>query len=453
MFNKVLVANRGEIALRVINACKELGIPTVAVYAEPDAQSLHVRFADEAVCIGPAHPASSYLNIPSVISAAEITRADAVHPGYGLLAENPSFADVCETCGITFIGPSPEVIRLGADKVRTRRRMEALGIRILPGSDGAVDTLEQAEAWAERIGYPVLVKPLAGSGGYGMRAAGTKDELYSAFEGARLESQASFGSDEVFIEKLIPNARHIEFQVLVDKHGSAVSLGDRECSIQRRHQKILEESPSPALSSAKREEVGIAAERIMKEIGYTNLGSIEFLMDEHGCLYFLELTTSIQLEHPVTEMVTGIDLVKSQILVARGAQLEEIVPPRISLRGHSIECCIHAENPTDFKPSSGKILAFNVPGGTGVRADLGCYYECVIQPGSDPLIAKLIVHGSTREEALQRMSRSLDMFIIEGVQTSLPLHRRLLADPAFRSGKYNENLLSRFCPQAAMSYS
>ena len=451
MFNKVLVANRGEIALRVINACKELGIPTVAVYAEPDAQSLHVRFADEAVCIGPANPSSSYLNIPSVISAAEITRADAVHPGYGLLAENPSFADVCETCGITFIGPSPEVIRLGADKVKTRRRMESLGIRILPGSDEPVENFEQAAEWARRIGYPVLVKPLAGSGGYGMRAAECADELEEAFEGARVEAQAAFGSEEVYLEKLIPNARHIEFQVLVDKYGSAISLGDRECSIQRRHQKIVEESPSPALNEAKREEIGISAERIMKEIGYTNLGSIEFLMDEQGCLYFLELTTSIQLEHPVTEMVTGIDLVKSQILLARGTRLEEIVPKRISLRGHSIECCIHAENPTDFKPSSGKIQAFNVPGGTGVRTDLSCYYECVIQPGSDPLIAKLVVHGSNREEALQRMSRALDMFIIEGVQTSLPLHRRLLADPAFRSGKYNENLLGRFCSQSALA--
>lgn len=452
MFKKVLVANRGEIALRVINACKELGIPTVAVYAEPDAQSLHVRFADEAVCIGPANPAQSYLNIPSVISAAEITCADAVHPGYGLLAENPSFADVCETCGITFIGPSADVIRLGSDKVKTRRRMEALGIRILPGSDEPVETVEQAAEWAERISYPVVVKPLAGSGGYGMRAAGCPQELEAAFEAARAESQSTLGSEEVYLEKWIPNARHIEFQVLVDKHGAALSLGDRECTIQRRHQKILEESPSPALSELKREEISVAVERIMKEIGYSNLGSIEFLMDEQGCLYFLELTTSIQLEHPVTEMVTGIDLVKSQILLAGGTRLEQIVPKRISLRGHSIECCIHAENPTDFKPSSGKIQAFNIPGGTGVRTDLGCYYECVIQPGSDPLIAKLIVHGSNREEALQRMSRALDMFIIEGVQTSLPLHRRLLADPAFRSGKYNENLLSRYCPQAALSH-
>lgn len=452
MFKKVLVANRGEIALRVINACKELGIPTVAVYAEPDAQSLHVRFADEAVCIGPANPAQSYLNIPSVISAAEITRADAIHPGYGLLAENPSFADVCETCGISFIGPSAEVIRLGADKVKARRRMEALGVRILPGSDGAVENAEQAAEWAERIGYPVLVKPLAGSGGYGMRSAASREELESAFELARSEAQSAFGTDEVYLEKLIPNARHIEFQVLVDEYGSAVSLGDRECSIQRRHQKIVEESPSPALDDAKREELGAVVERIMKEIGYSNLGSIEFLMDEQGSLYFLELTTSIQLEHPVTEMVTGIDLVKSQILLAGGSRLEQIVPRPISIRGHSIECCIHAENPTDFKPTSGKIQSFNIPGGTGVRTDLGCYYECVIQSGSDPLIAKLIVHGGNREEALQRMSRALDMFIIEGLQTSLPLHRRLLADASFRSGRYNENLLSRFCTQAALTH-
>ncbi|MSO21273.1 MAG: acetyl-CoA carboxylase biotin carboxylase subunit [Acidobacteria bacterium] len=450
MFNKVLVANRGEIALRVINACKELGIPTVAVYAEPDAQSLHVRFADEAVCIGPANPTSSYLNIPSVISAAEITRADAIHPGYGFLAENPSFADVCDACGITFIGPSPEIIRLSADKCKTRRRMESLGICILPGSDGAVETVEEAAEWAGRIGYPVLIKPLCGAGGFGMSAATSADELESAFETARRESQAAFGCDEVFVEKLIPNARHIEFQVLVDQHGSAISLGERECSIQRRHQKIVEESPSVALDAAKREEVGRAVERIMTEIGYTNLGSIEFLMDEQGCLYFLEMTSSIQLEHPVTEMVTGIDLVKSQILVATGAPLGDIICKPIKLRGHSIECCIHAENPTDFMPSSGKIQAFNVPGGTGVRADLACYYECVIQPGSDPLIAKLIVHGSNREEALQRMSRALEMFIIEGVQTSLPLHRRILADPAFRSGRYNENLLDRFCAKPSL---
>ena len=444
MFKKILVANRGEIALRVICACKELGIRTVAVYSEADAHSLPVRFADEAVCIGPPRPSSSYLNIPSVISAAAITSADAIHPGYGFLSEDANFAEVCETSGITFIGPSPELIRLMGEKSNAREKMKESGLPVLPGSDGVVRSAEEAAEWAAAIGYPVLIKAAAGGGGRGMRIAQFSAEIAPAFEAARREATQVFGSDDLYVEKLIPNARHIEFQVLVDHAGKALHLGERECSVQRRYQKILEESPAPSVRPEARRKVGGLIESVLSRIGYTNAGTVEFLMDEQGELYFIEMNTRIQVEHPVTEMVTGIDLVKSQILLAGGASLSEIAGGEILLRGHSIECRINAEDPATFAPSSGRIASFHVPGGTGVRVDSAAYPECFVHPYYDSLLAKLIVHGRNRQEALSRMSRALEMFIVEGVQTTIPLQRRILADPDFIRGNYNLRFLERY---------
>jgi len=444
MFKKILVANRGEMALRVICACKELGIQTVAVYSEADAHSLPVRFADEAVCIGPARPSASYLNIQSVISAAAITGADAIHPGYGFLSEDANFAEVCQTSGVTFIGPPPEIIRLMADKSAARKRMNEEGIRVLPGSEGIVASMDEAAEAARAVGYPVLLKAAVGGGGRGMRAAREPDELREAFEAARREAMQVFGSEDLYLERLIPNARHIELQVLVDQSGKALHLGERECSIQRRHQKILEESPSPGLRPDKRRKIGTLVERALSSIGYTNAGTVEFLMDERGEMYFLEMNTRIQVEHPVTEMVTGIDLVKSQILLAAGAPVPEISAGELCLRGHGIECRINAEDPVTFGPSSGRITSFHVPGGTGVRVDSASYTECFVHPYYDSLVAKLIVHGRNRQEALSRMSRALEMFIVEGIQTSIPLHRKILADPDFIRGSYNIQFLERY---------
>ena len=444
MFRKILVANRGEIALRVICACKELGIQTVAVYSEADAHSLPVRFADEAVCIGPARPSASYLNIQSVISAAAITSADAIHPGYGFLSEDTNFAEVCETSGVTFIGPSPELVRLMGDKSGARRRMKKEGIPILPGSEEVVGSAAEAAEWARTIGYPVLLKAAAGGGGRGMRIAREPAEIAAAFEAASREAMQAFGSQELYVEKLIPNARHIEFQVLVDHSGKALSLGERECSIQRRHQKILEESPGPSIRAETRHQIGAQMERVLSRIGYTNAGTVEFLMDEQGDLYFIEMNTRIQVEHPVTEMVTGIDLVKSQILLAAGAPVPEIAQEKFCLRGHSIECRINAEDPATFAPSSGRITSFHVPGGTGVRVDSAAYTECFVHPYYDSLLAKLIVHGRNRQEALSRMSRALGMFIVEGVQTSIPLHQKILTDPDFLRGDYTVHFLERY---------
>lgn len=451
MFKKILVANRGEIALRVMCACKELGIQTVAVYSEADAHSLPVRFADEAVCIGPARPSASYLNIPSVISAAAITSADAIHPGYGFLSENANFAEVCETSGITFIGPSPELIRLMGDKSKARAKMKEAGLPVLPGSDEVVRRAEEAAEWAAAVGYPVLIKAAAGGGGRGMRIAQTSAEIASAFEAARREAEQVFGSNELYVEKLIPNARHIEFQVLVDHSGKALHLGERECSVQRRYQKILEESPSPTVRPEVRRKMGALVESVLSRIGYTNTGTVEFLMDEQGQLYFIEMNTRIQVEHPVTEMVTGIDLVKSQILLAAGAPLSEIAGGEIHLRGHSMECRINAEDPATFAPSSGRIASFNVPGGTGVRVDSAAYTECVVHPYYDSLIAKLIVNGRNRQEALSRMSRALEMFIVEGVQTTIPLQRKIVADPDFIRGNYNLHFLERYQSRPALA--
>jgi acetyl-CoA carboxylase biotin carboxylase subunit len=449
MFKKILVANRGEIALRVICACKELGIRTVAIYSDADAHSLHVRFADEAICVGPARASASYMNVPSVISAAAITNADAIHPGYGFLSEDANFAEVCETSRITFIGPSPELIRMVGDKNNARQTMQQAGVPVLPGS-GVVTSEEAAAEEASTLGYPVLVKAVAGGGGRGMRVARDRKELTAAFHAARREALQAFGSGELYLEKLITNARHIEFQILVDNYGEAAHLGERECSIQRRYQKILEESPSTAISAEKRRQMGGLLEKVLSRFGYSNAGTVEFLMDENGNLFFIEMNPRIQVEHPVTEMVTNCDLVKSQIQIAAGARLSEITSKPVSFSGHAIECRINAENPETFVPSPGRVTSFHVPGGTGVRVDSATFTECVIQPYYDSLIAKLIVRGRDRQEAISRMSRALEMFIVEGVQTSIPLHEKILADPDFIRGTYSTNFLERYQSRPAM---
>ena len=449
MFKKILIANRGEIALRVICACKELGVKTVAVYSDADRNSLHVRFADEAICIGPPRSSESYLNIPAVISAAEITNVDAIHPGYGLLSENANFAEVCESSHIKFIGPPPEVIRLMGEKEKARQAMKKAKVPILPGSDGVIASAEEAREWATQIGYPVIVKASAGGGGRGMRVIRNESELEGSFNSAQSEAAAAFGNGNLYMEKFIERPRHIEFQVLGDSHGRVISLGERECSIQRRHQKLLEESPSTRVTPELRAEIGQGLEKSLSEIGYVNAGTVEFLMDEDGSLHFIEMNTRIQVEHPVTEMVTSLDLVKSQILLATGAKITEIIPKidRKGQRGHAIECRINAEHPEKFTPSAGKIKTFHIPGGLGVRVDTAAYAEGVIPPYYDSLIAKLITFGKDRPEAIMRMQRALEMFIVEGIHTTIPLHRRILADEEFRAGnidtKYVERLLAR----------
>ncbi len=428
--------------MRVICACKELGIPTVAVYSEADRYSLHVRFADEAVCIGPARSSESYLNVAAIISAAEITGAEAIHPGYGFLAENPNFAEVCETCKLTFIGPSPEAIRLMGDKNQARKRMAELGLPVLPGTE-VLGSEEEALRAAEKIGYPVMVKASAGGGGKGMRIVNSAEQLPTLLQMAQTEAEASFGSSAVYLEKYISSPRHIEFQVMADQQGKVIHLGERECTIQRRHQKVLEESPSTQIDAETRQEMGLKVIRALREIGYTNAGTVEFLMDENRKLYFLEMNARIQVEHPVTEMVTGLDLVKMQIQVAAGLPLP-VAGDTVGLRGHAIECRICAEDPETFVPSAGKITGFHVPGGTGVRVDTAAYAESVIPPYYDSLIAKLVVHAKDREEAVQRMSRALEMFIIEGISTSIPLQEKILADKDFRAGKFDTQFLNRF---------
>jgi acetyl-CoA carboxylase, biotin carboxylase subunit len=442
MFKKILIANRGEIALRVICACKDLGIRTVAVYSEADRLSLHVRFADEAVCIGPPRSSDSYLNIASIISAAEVTDAEAIHPGYGFLAENANFAEVCETSKIKFIGPRPEVIRLMGDKDRARKTMADLGLPILPGSD-ILQTEAQAFEAAEKIGYPVMVKASAGGGGRGMRVVPSKDDLPQAFSTARAEAEAAFGSPDVYVEKYIASPRHIEFQVMGDDHGKVIHLGERECTVQRRHQKLLEESPSTQIDEETRTRTGHQVVEALKQVGYTNAGTVEFLMDENRNLYFLEMNARIQVEHPVTELVTGQDLVRQQILIAAGERIL-IEGETLSLRGHAIECRICAEDPETFAPSAGKIVGFHVPGGTGVRVDTAAYAESIVPPFYDSLIAKLIVHGKDRVEAMNRMARALDMFVVEGISTSIPIHQKIMADPDFRAGRFDTHFLARF---------
>ena len=444
MFKKILIANRGEIALRVICACKELGIRTVAIYSDADRNSLHVRFADEAICIGPPQLAQSYLNIPAVISAAEIANVDAIHPGYGLLSENANFAEVCETCHLKFIGPPPEVTRLMGEKEKARQTMKQAGIPILPGSEGVIASPEEALEWARTIGFPAIIKASAGGGGRGMRVIRSEDELSGLFSAAQAEAAAAFGNGDLYMEKFIERPRHIEFQMLADSFGSVVSLGERECSIQRRHQKLLEESPSLPVTPQLRKQIGEKLASTLANIGYTNAGTVEFLMDEDGRLHFIEMNTRIQVEHPVTEMVTDIDLVKAQILIASGEKLSSIVPPQIEHSGHVIECRINAEHPEKFTPSAGKITAFHTPGGTGVRVDTAAYAEAIIPPYYDSLIAKLITHGKDRQEAMSRMARALEMFIVQGIYTTIPLHQRILADKEFQQGKFDTNFMARF---------
>ncbi|HEX6894249.1 MAG TPA: acetyl-CoA carboxylase biotin carboxylase subunit [Bryobacteraceae bacterium] len=447
MFQKILIANRGEIAVRVICACKDLGIKTVAVYSEADRHSLHVRFADEAICIGPAKSSRSYLDIPSVISAAEITNVDAIHPGYGFLSENADFAQVCETSEIKFIGPKPDVTRAMGLKQHARSLMRDCGVPILPGSEGILKTPEEALETAAGIGYPVMLKASAGGGGRGMRVVREPGELPGLLSQAQQEAQASFACSDIYMEKLIEAPRHIEFQVLADEHGNVEILGERECSIQRRHQKLLEEAPSPAMTQPLREEMIARLRDAMRHIGYTNAGTIEFLMDETGKLYFIEVNARIQVEHPVTEAITGIDLVKSQILIAAGHRLPEIIPQPVVIRGHAIECRINAENPDNFTPSPGRITGFNLPGDIGVRVDTAAYTDYVIPPYYDSLLAKLIAYGHNRREAIARMRRALEMFVVEGIYTTIPVHQRIMQDPDFIAGLTDTTFLQRLKPE------
>jgi acetyl-CoA carboxylase biotin carboxylase subunit len=443
VFKKILIANRGEVALRIIFACRELGIKTVAVYSEADENSLHVRFADEDVCIGPARSADSYLNVPAVISAAEITGADAIHPGYGFLSESAYLAEVCEACHIKFIGPDPQVIRLMGDKARARRVMKKAGVPILPGSDGPIDTEDKALKFAKEIGYPVIVKATAGGGGRGMRVVRAAGELSHAVKAAQREAEAAFGVGELYLEKYVESPRHIEFQILGDHHGSVVHLGERECSIQRRHQKLIEESPSPALSEKMRRKMGGIVIDAAKAVQYTNAGTFEFLMDPDGRFYFMEANTRLQVEHPVTEMVTGVDIVKEQIRIAAGERLS-FKQSEVTFTGHSIECRINAEDPETFVPSPGVIHVFSVPGGPGVRVETLAHSDCTISPYYDSMIAKIIVHGRDRQEAIARMRRTLEMTVIEGIKTSIPLHLRVLSDPEFVAGKLSTSFMDRF---------
>jgi acetyl-CoA carboxylase biotin carboxylase subunit len=443
MFRKVLIANRGEIALRIICACKDLGIKTVAVYSEADRHSLHARFADEAICIGPAKSTRSYLDIPSVISAAEITNADAVHPGYGFLSENPQFAEVSTACNLKFIGPPAAIIRRMGMKHEARQVMEEAGVPILPGTKGVIKSSEEGLATAEQIGFPVMIKAAAGGGGRGMRVVRDASEFSGALAQAQTEAAAAFGSGDMYMEKLVERPRHIEFQILADEHGNVEVLGERECSIQRRHQKLVEESPSPAVSPDLRRRIGDRLKDAMRAIGYTNAGTVEFLMDEDGSLYFMEVNARIQVEHPVTEMVTGVDIAKSQILVAAGYPLGDILPSAISLCGHAIECRINAEHPETFAPSPGRITGWNVPGGAGVRVDTAVHSDAIIPPYYDSLIAKLITWGRDRIEAIARMRRALDLFVIEGVHSSIPLHQRILEHPDFAAGNLDTGFLAR----------
>ena len=448
MFRKILIANRGEIALRIICAAKELGIQTVAVYSEADRNSLHVRFADEAVCIGPARSTQSYLNIPHVISAAEITNVDAIHPGYGFLSENANFAEVCEASHITFVGPPSSAIRLMGEKDHARREMASAGVPIIPGTEGVVADEGAAGKTVKEIGFPLMIKAAEGGGGRGMRVVRSPEELIPAFRTARAEAEQAFGSPDVYMERLIERPRHIEFQVLGDRHGQVMHLGERECTLQRRHQKLVEESPSTALDSETREKLGAKVVQALEKIGYSSAGTVEFLREDSGSLYFIEMNARIQVEHPVTEMVSGVDLVKAQIRLAAGERLEDVVGP-VEFRGHALECRINAEDPDTFAPSAGRITAFRVPGGPGIRVDTAAYTDAVVPPYYDSLIAKLVAHGKDREEAIARMRRGLEMFVVEGIKTSIPLHRRILEDPDFLAGQFDTHFLERFVAVAA----
>jgi acetyl-CoA carboxylase biotin carboxylase subunit len=443
MFKKILIANRGEIALRVLWACKELGVKTVAVYSEADASSLHVRFADEAVCIGPPRNIDSYLNIPAIISAAEITGADAVHPGYGFLSESAYLAEICEACNLKFIGPGPQAIRLMGDKSRAKKAMMKAGVPVVPGSNGVVPDEEKAVRVARDIGFPVILKASAGGGGRGMRIVRSSGDLAQAYRAAQAEAQAAFGVPDVYIEKYVEGPRHIEVQVMADSKGNVVHLGERECSIQRRHQKIIEEAPSTVVSPRLRKKMGRTAVEAAAAVQYVNAGTIEFLLDGDGSYYFMEMNTRIQVEHGVTELVTGRDLVKEQIHVATGEPLS-FSQKEIRIEGHAIECRINAEDPDTFVPSPGTIRHFHPPGGPGVRVDTFAHEGCDVSPYYDSMIAKLMTHGRSRTEAIARMKRSLEMMVVEGISTSIPLHQRILEDPDFVAGRFDTRFMERF---------
>ncbi len=440
MFKKVLIANRGEIALRIIRACRELDIQTVAVYSEADRESLHVRFADDDVCIGPPPGKDSYLKIPRLIAAAEITGADAIHPGYGFLAENAEFAETCRASGITFIGPTPEQIRVMGDKASARRAMSEVGVPIVPGTPGPVEDVEDALDFAREIGFPVIIKAAAGGGGKGMRVARDPDDFARSFQLARSEALSAFGNGDVYVEKFLERPRHVEFQILGDTHGNVIHLGERDCSVQRRHQKLIEEAPCPVMTPDLRERMGEAAVRGAKAINYVGAGTIEMLLDEDGSFYFMEMNTRIQVEHPVTEMLTGVDLVKEQIRVAAGLPLSVTKTPE--LRGHVIECRVNAEDPSrNFQPSPGKIETFHQPGGPGVRIDTHAYAGYTVPPFYDSMIAKVIVQGNTREEALKRMQIALESFVIEGIRTTMPFLARVMQHPGFQAGQVHTKWL------------
>ena len=442
MFHKILIANRGEIALRIQRACREMGIPTVAVHSTADAEAMHVRFADESVCIGPPAARDSYLNIPSILSAATITGADAIHPGYGFLSENASFAEMVEAHGLTFIGPSPAHIRMMGDKIAAKAAMGSLGVPLVPGSDGAVDDIEEARQVADRVGYPVLFKAAAGGGGRGMKVATCPDDLEEAWSLARGEARAAFGNDAVYIEKYLDRPRHIELQVMADSHNNVVHFGERDCSLQRRHQKLLEEAGSPALTPTQRDALGATVTAALSQLGYRNAGTLEFLYQD-GHFSFIEMNTRLQVEHPVTEMVCGVDLVREQIRIASGRRLG-YTQNDITFSGHAIECRITAEDPETFIPTPGRVSVYHAPGGLGVRIDSALYSGCVVPPYYDSMIAKLIVHAPTRQEAIARLRRSLAEFAVVGVKTTLSLHQRIIEDPEFIAGDYTIHWLERF---------
>jgi acetyl-CoA carboxylase, biotin carboxylase subunit len=442
MFHKILIANRGEIALRIIRACKELGIKTVAVHSDVDNQALHVKLADESICIGPAPSIKSYLNMKAIISAAEVTDADAIHPGYGFLSENAEFAEICGNCGITFIGPTPENMRLMGDKISARQTVTKAGVPILPGTKEGVKTPDEAVKVAAGIGYPVIIKATAGGGGRGMKVVHSPASLPNAFAAARSEAQAGFGNPEVYIEKFCDRPRHVEIQIMADQHGNVIHLGERDCSIQRRHQKLLEEAPCPVLTPELRKRMGECAVAAAKAVGYTSVGTMEFLLDRDKNFYFMEMNTRVQVEHPVTEMITGIDIIKEQIRSAAGLPLR-FKQSDIKFNGHAIECRINAEHPFKFTPSPGKIDGYHTPGGLGVRVDSAVYDGYTVLPHYDSMIAKLIVHADTREEAIKRMARALDEYIIEGIKTTIPFHQRIMSNKEFIEGDVDTGFLER----------
>ena len=447
LFGKILIANRGEIALRVQRACRELGIPTVAVHSTADSEAMHVRLSDESVCIGPPAARDSYLNMAAILSAAHVTGADAIHPGYGFLSENAVFAEMVEDHGLTFIGPTSDHIRMMGDKITAKAAMTRLGVPLVPGSDGGLPDLEAAREVAEKIGYPVLIKAAAGGGGRGMKVAHHADEIEEAWRVARTEARAAFGNDEVYLEKYLDRPRHIELQILADNHGEVVHLGERDCSLQRRHQKLLEEAGSPALTGSQRDSIGATATAALKKLGYRNAGTLEFLYQD-GQFAFIEMNTRLQVEHPVTEMVCGIDLVREQIRIAAGQPLG-YTQADITFSGHAIECRVNAEDPETFMPTPGRVQAFHAPGGLGVRVDSALYAGYVVPPYYDSMIAKLIVHAPTRPEAIARLRRALEEFAVLGIKTTLPLHQRIVEDPSFQAGDYTIHWLERFVAENA----